>query len=121
MKGKIMQDKVMSIVKEICNTESTDCRSLNKANLARQLLDIANVPQDANIQEIPLDWDNQVEIFFLMPNDTNYYNLFAGIGRDNNFHFELGITGILSGNEFDFYEEEKEIDIDYFNGGKHQC
>lgn len=114
MKGKIMQDKVMSIVKEICNTESTDCKSLNKANLARQLLDIANVPQDAEIQEIPLDWDNQVEILFLMSNDTNYYSLFAGIGRDNNFYFKLGITGILNGNEFDFFEEEKEIDIDYF-------
>lgn len=109
-----MKDRIMTIVEQICNTESTNCRSLNKADLARQLLDIANVPQDADIREIPLDWDNQVEILFLVPNDTNYYSLFAGIGRDKNFYFELGITGILNGNEFDFFDEEKEIAIDYF-------
>ena len=109
-----MQDKVMPIVREICNTESTNCRSLNKTELARKLLDIANIPQEADIQEIPLDWDNQVNILFLIPNDENYYSLFAGMGTDNNFHFELGITGILNGDEFDFFDEDKEIDINYF-------
>lgn len=109
-----MQNKVMPIVKEICSTESTNCRSLNKTKLARQLLNLANVPQDAEIQEIPLDWDDQVVVLFLVPDDTNYYSLFAGIGKDGNFYFQLGITGVLNEDEFDFFDEEKEIDIDYF-------
>ena len=110
-----MQDKVMKIVREICSTESTNCRSLNKTELARQLLNIANVPQDAEIQEIPLDLDDQVVILFLIPDDINYYSLFAGIGIDNNFHFTLGITGVLNGDEFDFFSDDKEIDVDYFS------
>ena len=109
-----MEEKVMQIVKEICNTESTNCRSLNKKELARQLLDIANVPQNAEIQEIPLDWDDQVVILFLMPNDTNYYSLFAGIGMSGLFHFELGITGVLNGNEFEFFDADRLLDINYF-------
>jgi len=109
-----MQNKVMQIVKKICDTESTNCRSLNKTELARQLMNIANIPQNADIQEIPLDWNNQVVILFLMPNDTNYYSLFAGIGTDNNFYFELGITGILKKDEFDFFDEDKRLNIDYF-------
>lgn len=109
-----MQDKVMQLVKEICNKESANCRSLNKTELARKLLDIANVPSNADIQEIPLDWDEQVIILFLIPNDINYYSLFAGIGKDNNFYFQLGITGVLKGDEFDFFDEDKIIDINYF-------
>lgn len=109
-----MQEKIMKLVSEICNMKSTNCRSLNKAKIARQLMDLAHVPQEAEIQEIPLDWGNQVEILFLMPDDNNYYNLFAGIGNDKKFYFELGITGVLSGNMFDFYDEDKVIDINYF-------
>lgn len=109
-----MQNKVLQLVKEICDKESTNCRSLNKIELARQLLDIANVPSNAEVQEIPLDWDEQVIILFLIPNDTNYYSLFAGIGMDNNFYFQLGITGILNGDEFEFLDEDKIIDINYF-------
>ena len=109
-----MQDKIMELVREICNTQSTDCRSLNKASLARELMDIANVPQNAEIQEIPLDRDNQVVILFLLPNDENYYSLFAGIGNDRKFYFELSVTGKLNGSTFDFFEEEKMLDIDYF-------
>lgn len=109
-----MQDKVMQLVKEICNIESTNCRSLNKTELARQLMDIANVPQNAEIQEIPLDWNEQVIILFLIPNDVNYYSLFAGIGLNNNFYFQLEITGVLKEDEFEFFDEDKEIDINYF-------
>lgn len=109
-----MKEKIMQIVRKICNTEPTNCRSLNKIELARQLMDIANIPQNADIQEIPLDWDEQVNILFLIPNDINYYSLFAGIGTDNNFYFQLGITGVLKGNEFDFYDEDKIIDVNYF-------
>lgn len=112
------EEKIMNLVKKICGTESTDCRSLNKSDLGRQLLDIANVPKNADIQEIPLDWDNQVVVLFLLPNDTNYYSLFAGIGLDGKFYFELTITGKLNGKVFDFFDEEEQLDIDYFKKRK---
>ena len=47
----------IDIVREICAKNSTDCRSLNKSDLARKLMDMANVPDDAEITEIPLDVD----------------------------------------------------------------
>lgn len=109
-----MQDKIMQLVKEICNKESINCRSLNKIDLARQLMNIANIPQNAEVQEIPLDWDNQVNILFLIPNDTNYYSLFAGIGKDNIFYFQLGIAGVLKGEDFEFFDKDKTLDINYF-------
>lgn len=109
-----MRDKVMRLVSEICNMESINCRSLNKAVVARKLLDMANVPKNANIQEIPLDWNNQVVVLFLVPGDNNYYSLFTGIGNDGNFYFELTITGILNGDTFEFFDEEKPLNIDYF-------
>ena len=109
-----MRNKVMKLVREICSMKSTNCRSLNKAAVARKLLDLANVPKNANIQEIPLDWNNQVVILFLIPGDNNYYSLFAGIGNDGKFYFELTITGILKGDTFEFFDEEKTLNIDYF-------
>ena len=117
MKGRLemKKDEVMRLVRQICDEPSTDCRSLNKSALAREILNIAHVPQNANIQEIPLDWDNQIVILFLLPDDANYYSLFAGIGLDGNFYFELSITGVLKGKHFDFYEEETPLDINYFN------
>lgn len=77
-------------------------------------MDFVYIPQNAEIQEIPLDWNNQVVILFLVPGDTNYYSLFAGIGNDKKFYLELTITGILNGNKFEFFDEEKELDINYF-------
>ena len=109
---------VMYLVRKICHMESTGCRSLNKVEVARQLMDLANIPGNAKIQEIPLDWNKQVVILFLLPDDENYYSLFAGIGKDKKFHFELTIAGILKGNEFEFFDEEKELDINYFREGE---
>lgn len=109
-----MRDKVMSLVRKICSMEPTNCRSLNKSSLARELLDIANVPQNAEIQEIPLDWNDQVVILFLIPGDVIYYSLFAGIGRDGNFYFELTVTGVLNGSQFEFISDEISLDLDYF-------
>ncbi len=101
-----MKEKVLSLVDAICNTQSTNCRSLNKANLARELMDLADISKEAEIQEIPLDWNRQVIILYLLPNDNNYYSLFAGIGCDGQYHFELSITGQLNGNIFNFYKED---------------
>lgn len=53
-------------------------------------------------------------MLFLLPHDDNYYSLFAGIGPDNCFHFELAIAAKVEGDTFIFYDEEKKLQIDYF-------
>lgn len=83
-----MQEKIMEIVRAICNMPATDCRSLNKAEKARELLDLVHVPETAEIHEIPLDWDEQVEVMFTVPNDKTYYGLTAGM-NGGKFFIEL--------------------------------
>lgn len=108
----------MDIVKEICETVSTDCRSLNKKDLARKLMDMVNIPKSAAITEIPLDWNNQVGIQFILPNDDNYYCLYAGHWLNDTENMQLVNTGkvIRNGNvlEFNFFDSEEKIDLDYF-------
>lgn len=106
-----MQSKIMEIVARICNTESVSCRGLDQFDLARELIDLANIPQNADIQEIPVNWDNMVAINFLVPNDDRYFCLFAGIGMDGNYHFELSVIGTLEGDYFHFREEDDLPDI----------
>ena len=109
-----MKNKILELVKKIC-TNNSDCRGLNNKEIARELMNIANIPENAEIEEIPLNWNNQVVILFLLPDDKNYYSLFAGIGNDNEFHFELSITGTLQENGyFDFFAEEEMLPINYF-------
>lgn len=113
----------MTIVREICATKSTDCRSLNKRDLARKLMDMVDIPQEAYITEIPLDVSNQVDISFIMPNDDNYYSLYAGHWFDGTERMFLAITGkVIIESEgrflFDFFDAEKEINLDYFKKGK---
>lgn len=118
-----MNQKIMYVVRKICEMKSTDCRSLNKSKYARYLLNWANVPSNAEIMEIPLDWNNQVVILFTMPKDTvhkvNYYfELFAGIGTDGKLHFDLSKTGewYKRGKwiEFDFYASNTRLPMNYF-------
>ena len=108
----------MQIVKTMCETTSTDCRSLNKAELARELMDMVNIPSTATIEEIPLDWNNQVGICFTMPNDNNYYSLYAGHWNNGTEKMMLCIIGtqVHSGSKsfFEFLTEEKEVSLDYF-------
>ncbi|MBT9788698.1 hypothetical protein GPK90_04980 [Clostridium sp. MCC344] len=108
----------MKIVREICNVESTDCRSLNKSELARKLMNMANIPKNAEITEIPLDWNNQVAILFIIPDDDNYYCLYAGHWNNNIESMQLVISGTVYRSEnrfdFDFYNKGKEIGLDYF-------
>lgn len=108
----------IDIVREICAKNSTDCRSLNKSDLARKLMDMANVPDDAEITEIPLDIENQVAILFVVPNDDKYYCLYTGHWNNNTESMQLVITGTVCRSEdrldFDFFDEEKEIGLDYF-------
>ena len=118
-----MKEKIMLIVKKICDMESTNCRNLNKSDLARELMTLANVPKNADIQEIS-DFNNAVVIQFLLPGDDNYYSLFAGIGYiDHKFYFELSIIGkLLKNHWFRFFEEDNKEDeilpLDYFVGKK---
>lgn len=104
----------MQIVKAICETTSTDCRSLNKAELARELMNMVNIPSSATIEEIPLDWNNQVSICFTMPNDNNYYALYAGHWNDDTESMSLCIIGTQVKSFFEFLTEEKEVSLDYF-------
>ena len=108
----------MEIVKEICSIETTDCRSLNKSEVARKLMDMANIPRNAEIQEIPLDWNNQVETLFTIPEDKYYYGLSAGHWLDGTESMYLEIIGIQrdQGNDiwFDFYNTGKRLPLDYF-------
>ena len=105
----------MEIVHEICTISSTDCRSLNKSDLARKLMDLVNIPQNAEIQEIPLDWEDQVDVCFTIPNDDNYYSLYAGHWLDNTESMKLANTGKIDGSQFEFYEKEIDLPLDYFN------
>lgn len=107
------------MLKKICNAESVSCRGLDQSSLARELMNFANVPQNADIQEIPVNWDNMIEINFLIPNNDKYFCLFAGIGIDGNYHFELSIIGTLLENGWFHFRQEDElsdliIPIDYF-------
>lgn len=114
MEGFTMNKKIMELVTRICNSNFTDCRGLSNRDFAFELLALANVPTTAEIQEIPLNNDMQVVILFLLPNDNNYYSLFSGIGTDDIFHFELAICGQLEIDTFNFYDDDKVIDINYF-------
>ena len=111
-------EEFMPIVKEICSITPTDCRSLNKSKLARELMNLVNIPQNAEIYEIPLDWDDEVVILFMLPNDKNYYSLGAGHWLDGTERLILSITGRWKGREFKFFQEECKEDIplplDYF-------
>lgn len=111
-------EEFMPIVKEICSITPTDCKCLNKSKLARELMNLISIPQNAEIYEIPLDWDDEVVILFMLPNDKNYYSLCAGHWLDGTERLILSITGRWKGREFKFFQEEGKEDIplplDYF-------
>ena len=92
------EKEVMRIVNNICNMQSTDCRSLNKISEARKLLDILDVPQDAVIYEIPVDWANQTVVCFeFQTNGKNEaregFEVFAGESqKDGEFCLEINRT-----------------------------
>lgn len=112
-----MKNKVMEIVNLICNTESVSCRGMDQIDLARNLMNFANIPKNAVIQEIPVNWNSMVAINFLVPKDNRYFCLFAGIGMDGNYHFELSIIGTVTDDGwFHFLQEDgREDEILPFN------
>lgn len=114
----VMKMDFMKIVREICSVKSIDCHSLNKSELARKLMDMVNIPQNAEIQEIPLDWNNQIEILFTVPKDKYYYGLSAGRWLNETESMFLEIIGVqrkqCNGIWFDFYNTGKRLLLDYF-------
>lgn len=107
------KNKVMEIVHRMCNFQSRSCRGLDMENMARELMNLAGIPQGATIWEIPLSEENQVEILFDFSEgvDRNYYSLFAGIGFDKpNEYLRLFITGKFPGTP-SFYFLDKDIEI----------
>lgn len=114
----VMKMDFMKIVKEICSIESTNCRSLNKSEVARKLMDMIDIPRSAEIHEIPLDWNNQVAILFTIPDDNRYYCLNAGHWLDETESMFLEIVGTQREKDnciwFDFYDNEERLPLDYF-------
>lgn len=101
------KETILKIVSEICEMVSTDCRSLNKAVEAIKLFKFADINKDdVTILEIPLDWDNQVDIYFSIKDDKNYYSLFAGTGIDDYFCFMLSIIGHYDDKECAYIVDE---------------
>ena len=105
------KETILKIVSEVCEMVSTDCCSLNKSVEAIKLFKFADINQaDVTIHEIPLDWDNQVDIYFSIKDDKKYYSLFAGIGTDGSFCFQLEIIG-----HYDDFNHYYVISQDYVN------
>lgn len=109
------REDVLKIVDRMCATESIGCRALNKSPDARLLMDGLNIPKEAEIWEIPLDWDRQVVVVFGLPNDRNYYCLFAGVGTDGNFYYRVSIEGrITNGHVQELFDDIIVLPDDYF-------
>ena len=73
--------RLAELVRTICDTKSTDCRSLNKRETALELLAVVGFDTNkTKIFEIPLDWSSQVCI------DFDYfgrsYEVFVGVEYD---------------------------------------
>lgn len=117
------RQKMMAIVKEMCAYQSASCRGLDMADMARGLLDMASVPASAVVGEIPVSDDNQVIIYFYVPNDDNYYMLFAGDGCDGSkANFKLYIDGKNPcTDDFYFLDKDIEIDINHFKEDTHMA
>jgi hypothetical protein len=129
---------LLSIVTEMCKTSTpfVDCRGLSLCDLGKKMFDTLNnfdercpISTDISIQEIPLNWENQVEILFYLDTEyysakesescnsiftiCPYYSLFCGIGTDNEFHCEISITGVShsQSSEYSFFEGYNESQI----------
>lgn len=71
----------MDIIREICDAESIGCRSLNKAGLVFDLMEMVGMDTDGIIiSEIPVDWAEQVVAVFEF--DGDWYEFAAGISAD---------------------------------------
>ncbi|TVX86053.1 hypothetical protein [Paenibacillus agilis] len=86
-----MQNKVMEIVKRICDTQS-NCKGLsnNQQNIS-ELLALKGINEsEINVYEMPINWGNQALICYEVKATNEHRELFAGIGNDGIFYFEDG-------------------------------
>lgn len=108
----------MSVVREMGTRKSTDCRSLNMTDLARRLMDMVDIPQNAEIFEIPLNWHIQVGITFMVPNYPVAFGLYAGLWKNGTESMKLEIVGTIrkddDGISIDYWKEEMSLPLDYF-------
>lgn len=108
----------MSVVREMCARKSTDCRSLNMKDLARKLMDMVNIPQNAEIFEIPLNWQNQVGIIFMVPNYPVAFVLYAGHWKNGTESMQLDVLGTIHEYDdcisIDYWKEEMSLSLDFF-------
>ena len=108
----------MSVVREMCARKSADCRSLNMADLARRLMDMVDIPQNAEIFEIPLNWHIQVGITFTVPKYPVAFGLYAGYWNNGTESMQLVIVGTIrnddDGISIDYWKEEMSLPLDYF-------
>ena len=101
------KEMILKIVSEVCGMVSLDCCSLNKSVEAFKLFKFADInKEDVTIHEIPLDWNNQVDIYFSIRDDKNYYSLFAGIVNDGSFCFQLEKIGHYDDKESAYIVDE---------------
>lgn len=115
MAGTKVQPKVEKIISEVfkCTEKGWyGCRNLGLSEKVSELLDIAGVHK-ADISEIPVVESNQVVVLYELPNDDNYYELFAGIGNDNKYHFEINIIAKIEvrGNTHHYVDLWKPIKV----------
>lgn len=81
-KQKINETIAMNLVNDICSKLS------NKIDIAKKLLLLSGISQ-AEILEIPVDWNSQAIIVF--QEDGTEKELFVGIGcQGKKFHYEIG-------------------------------
>ena len=108
----------MSVGREMCARKSTDCRSLNMTDLARRLMDMVDIPQNAEIFEIPLNWHIQVGITFTVPKYPVAFGLYAGYWNNGTESMQLVIVGTIrnddDGISIDYWKEEMSLPLDYF-------
>ena len=109
--------EIMEIVDKMCDKDSKDYKYLNNTDSARKLMNIVNVPQNAEIIKILFDLGKQVRIYFNIPNDSHCYGLYAGHLEDGTENIELCIVGKKRNGKV-YFNKRKNLCLDYFKNKK---
>lgn len=115
------KNNFMPIVEKICSfppsaLDRTEEDGKELLNLCRTLMDMVNIPSNAEIYEIPLMKNNQVVIcFFLENDDEKEYCLNAGHWLDDTISMKLEAYGKET-HEYDIemYTAFESLPLDYF-------
>ncbi len=115
------KNNFMPIVEKICSfppsaLDRTEEDGKELLNLCRTLMDMVNIPSNAEIYEIPLMKNNQVVIYFFLENDDEKeYCLNAGHWLDDTISMKLEAYGKET-HEYDIemYTAFESLPLDYF-------